>query len=66
MCIMYIRIPLWGGGGTQFLHGRSHMTMDPRVPTVPGRSTSGFHQSGRHFLAPTAKRREVFGESREG
>ena len=33
-----------GGGGTQFVHGRSRMTIDPRIPTMPGRSTSGFHQ----------------------
>ena len=25
------------------------MTIDPRIPTMPGRSTSGFHRSGRHF-----------------
>ena len=23
---------------------RSHKTIDPRAPTLPGRSTSGFHQ----------------------
>ena len=32
-----------GGGCTQFVHGRSLMTIDPRIPTVPGRSTSDFH-----------------------
>ena len=26
---------------------RSHMTIDPRIPTMPGRDTSGFH---RHYL----------------
>ena len=39
-----------GEGGTQFVHGRSRMTMDPRIPTLLGRSTSGFHQPGRHCL----------------
>ena len=39
-----------GGGGTQFVHGRSRMTIDPRIPTMPGRSTSGFHQPGKHCL----------------
>ena len=39
-----------GGGCTQFVHGRSRMTIDPRIPTMPGRSTSGFHQPGRHCL----------------
>ena len=32
-----------GEGGTQFVHGRSRMTIDPRIPTMPGRSTSDFH-----------------------
>ena len=36
-----------GGGCTQFVHGRSRMAMDPRIPTMPGRGTSGFHQLGR-------------------
>ena len=39
-----------GGQGTQFVHGRSRMTIDPRIPTVSGRSRSGFHQPGRHCL----------------
>ena len=38
------------GGRTQFVHGRSRMTIDPRIPTMPGRSMSGFHQLGRHYL----------------
>ena len=38
------------------------MTIDPRIATMPGRSTSGFFA----LLAPGAKRREVFGESHEG
>ena len=28
------------------MHGRSRMTIDPYIPTMPGRSTSGFHQPG--------------------
>ena len=39
-----------GRGCTQFVHGRSRMTIDPRIPTMPGRSTSGFDQPGRHCL----------------
>ena len=35
-----------GRGVTQFVHGRSRMAIDPRIPTMPGRSTSGFHQLG--------------------
>ena len=49
----------------QFVHGCSRMAIDPRIPIMPGRSTSGFHQPGR-LLAPSAKRHEVFGESHEG
>ena len=32
------------------MHGRSHMTIDPRIPTVQRRSTSGFRQPGRLCL----------------
>ena len=32
------------------MHGRSRMTIDPRIPTMPGRSTSGFGRIGRHCL----------------
>ena len=38
------------GGCTQFVHGRSRTTIDPRIPTMPGRSTSGFQRPGRHCL----------------
>ena len=31
-----------GGGGTQVVHGRSRMTIDPRIPTMAGWSTPGF------------------------
>ena len=37
-------------GCTQFVHGRSRMTIGPRIPTMPGRSTSGFRQPGRYSL----------------
>ena len=39
-----------GGGCTWFVHGRSRITTDFRVPTMPGRSTSGCHQPGRDCL----------------
>ena len=39
-----------GGGCTQFMHGRSRMTIDPRIPTMPRWSTSGLHPPGRHCL----------------
>ena len=40
-----------GGGGVLIsMRGRSRMSIDPRVPTRPGRSTSGFYRPGRHCL----------------
>ena len=30
------------------MHSRSRMTIDPSIPTAPGRNTAGFHQPGRH------------------
>ena len=38
-------------GCTHFMHSRSRMTIDPRISTVSGRSTSstsGLHRPGRH------------------
>ena len=32
------------------MHGRSRMTIHPRIPTLPVRSTSGFHRPGRQRL----------------
>ena len=40
---------VWGGV-LIIMHGRSGMTIDPRIPTIPGRRTSGFHRPGRHCL----------------
>ena len=59
----------WGGRGGDALMimlSRSRMTIDPCIPTMPGQSTSGFHRPGRHLLAPSAKLRDVLGESHEG
>ena len=37
------------------MHARGRMSVDSRIPTLPGRSTSGFGRPGRHFLlAPSA------------
>ena len=58
-----------GGGGmgcAHVMHGRGRMTMEPCIPTMPGRSTSGFSPTKQTLPAPTAKRREVLGESHEG
>ena len=35
-----------GGGGIDFMHGRSLTTKDPRMRAMPRRSTSGFHRAG--------------------
>ena len=35
-----------GGGYSICACGRSRMTIDPCIPTMPGRSTSGFRQPG--------------------
>ena len=40
-----------GDGRTHVMHGRSRMIMNPRIPTMPGRSSSGFHRPGvKHCL----------------
>ena len=47
--------PSWHRGWgvcTQFVHGRSRISIDPRISTLPGRSTSAFHQRGSHCLHP--------------
>ena len=38
------------GGVLIVMHGRSRMTVDPRILAMPGRSTSGFHRPGRQWL----------------
>ena len=37
-----------GGGVLVTMHGRSRTAIDPRIPTMPGRSTSSFYRAGRH------------------
>ena len=32
-----------GGGVLIIMHGRGRMTLDPRIPAMSGRDTSGFH-----------------------
>ena len=56
--VIYRRGKGEGGGVVLILiHGGSPITIDPRTSTMRGRSTSGFHRPGRHFLAPSTKRR---------
>ena len=42
-------LPIEGGGVLDVMHGCSRMTMDPRIPTMPARSTSVFHRLGQIF-----------------
>ena len=39
-----------GVGFSHVTHGRSRMTIDPRIPTIPGRSKSGLHRPCRRCL----------------
>ena len=50
-CIRNIKVTVHSrkeGVCAEFVHGRTRMTTDPHIPTLPGRSTPGFHQPGRH------------------
>ena len=53
--------PIQGRVYSFIMHGCSCTTVDPRIPTMPKRSTSDFHAPGRH-----CSRREVLDESHEG
>ena len=50
-----------GGGVTHAMHGRDGLATEPRNPTLPGRSTSGFHRLGRQCFhqARSSVRRSV-------
>ena len=50
------------------MHGRSRMAILYRAshPYYAGTEPVGFLPTRQAFLAPSAKRREVFGESHEG
>ena len=48
------------------MHGRSGRTIDPRIPIKAGATHVGVLPTRQTFLAPSAKRREVSGESNEG
>ena len=55
-----------GGGGTHVMYGRSRMAIEPRAPTLRGRSTSGFHRPGRYCLHRARRAVRVLGTSHEG
>ena len=45
------------GGCIPFVIARSRMTIDPRIPTMPGTEHVGFSPIRKAFLAPSAERR---------
>ena len=50
-CVCWCPAQLSGGGSVLIvMRGRSSMNIDHRIPTMPGRSTSGIHRPGRHRL----------------
>ena len=61
--ILILRISERRGGCTHVVHGPSLNTKEPRIPTVPGR-TSGNKRPGIQLRAPSAKRRDASHEGR--
>ena len=54
----------WGGGVLIIMHGRSRMTIDPRI-YYAGTEHVGFSPTRQKLLTRSAKRREVLGELHE-
>ena len=50
MVLVLFDFPEGGGGVLDIMHGRNRMTVDPRIPTMSGRSSSGLHRPGRCCL----------------
>ena len=54
LCVLLVSMSpgVPGGGGSVVItmDGRSRMTIDPRIPTMPGRKTAGFRRPGIHCL----------------
>ena len=55
-----------GRGGAHFMQSRSYMTIDPRIPTTPGRSTSEIHRPGKHCVALPSAQEFCFCDRTEG
>ena len=47
------------GGVLVLMHGPSRMTVDPRIPTAPGRSTSDFHPPQAVIVCTKSAKRHV-------
>ena len=53
-----------GGGvrrGTHFMRSRSVKTIDPSIPTMPERSTSGFYRPGGRCVPQASKQARIGG-----
>ena len=56
-----------GAGCTHVMHGRSRMTIGPRIPMhYAGTEHAGISPTRQTLLARSAGRRQAFGESHEG
>ena len=55
-----------GRGVLDINHGRSRMTTEPRITTMPGRSTSDFTDKAGIACTKRKAKREVFDEPYEG
>ena len=61
----YINEARGGEGCTQIMYSRSRMTIDPRIPTMPGRSTSGW-MGGEDFKSQCKQPNQAQAESEGG
>lgn len=66
--VLFPHLKLWYRGRAAVVYsicdGRGRITIDPRIPTLPGQSTSALYQ--KTLLAPCTKRREVYVEMHDG
>ena len=66
---MRTRIGVGAGASkyTHVMHGGGRMTIDPRIPICnAGTADIAFSTTRQTLLAPSTKRRKVFGESHSG
>ena len=50
VCVVDNALSRGKGGVIIVMRGRSRMTIGPRIPKMPGWSTSGFPRQGKHCL----------------
>ena len=55
-----------GGGVLDIMHDRSRVTMDPRIPTMPGWGVWDCRRRGRHCLHQARSAVRCWSESHEG